>query len=758
MLEPYFNQLALAVSCVAAGGVGTYAALLLKNKMGNRASEKTKRTAKSVVPAYPYAENYEQDGLPRYPATKVEFEVSDPATLLKVTQEAILKDIAMVIGEDYQLIESSIINLAAYVQFLPASEADHHHLPGGLLRHILEVVHISLAMRQGRTVDQDKNGLERNRRARAHMLVTFCAAVIHDIGKVLSDMTIACADTGERWNPVIGSLYAWAAEKKIKKYTVTCDKKRVHKRHEFATSTIANGILDKKVLAEIQNIDAEILGDLNQIIHTPRIDQMTSHAARMMFDIINDADKVSVQKDRSNQVYYNNESTQRRPIVDIIEDAMKRILKGDRMNYIGSTFAICKTSEKMHRALRDNANEEILLMDWGSFWELLNQSTTDNRLKAIGRDGLIEKLIDHNILFPIVSEDSVSVYNRIYAKPHRHAIDVSKIPGTQQVVVNKAIFDYVYPRAIDCEYGINESMTKSWGTSVVEEIKSERVNGDEGGEIAPAILIKKQDPIKSEEDTLTPAVVSQPNAEPDTSSSNADLPANEQIEVGPGISLDIDDEDNLIEAQSTPNTQETSQSLGSLDLDDEEELGVVVYIPKQETSVISMAVDDDEFGDIEAALSSPQAPGAAEYDPISDFADDFISGLAKEMIDETTIPSFEQKEEISADEIIEANDKETGVLRAEAESKSSTECMEAVKPEIVEKVVEMPALESANEVLDYFSSAFATNDGYDVPLELLLGIIKKIGMSMKEFEEYLATEDLQSRKTNRGKTLTITKV
>jgi integrating conjugative element relaxase (TIGR03760 family) len=94
------------------------------------------------------------------------------------------------------------------VQLFPASESHHHANPGGLLVHGLETLSHALSIRQGVLLPQGAQPEDIQKHQHRWTYAIFLGALLHDIGKPLSDLTVkafAGAKSFE-WNPVSGNL------------------------------------------------------------------------------------------------------------------------------------------------------------------------------------------------------------------------------------------------------------------------------------------------------------------------------------------------------------------------------------------------------------------------------------------------------------------------------------------------------------------------------------------------------------------------
>lgn len=93
-----------------------------------------------------------------------------------------------------------INRFALRVQQLPASENHHHAYPGGLLDHTLEVMVIAGRMRQSHLLPMGAAPEDQSREAEAWTAGILYGALLHDIGKTVTDMEVVM-DDDRRWYP-----------------------------------------------------------------------------------------------------------------------------------------------------------------------------------------------------------------------------------------------------------------------------------------------------------------------------------------------------------------------------------------------------------------------------------------------------------------------------------------------------------------------------------------------------------------------------
>ncbi len=99
---------------------------------------------------------------------------------------------------------------AQLVQLMPASESHHHAHAGGLLAHTLEVLLAAATWRNGCLLPQGAPAEQIDAQRDQWTYVVFFAALLHDVGKPLTDLRIEWRRPGHqqplRWLPMSGSL------------------------------------------------------------------------------------------------------------------------------------------------------------------------------------------------------------------------------------------------------------------------------------------------------------------------------------------------------------------------------------------------------------------------------------------------------------------------------------------------------------------------------------------------------------------------
>ncbi|GAB1659422.1 MobH family relaxase [Mannheimia haemolytica] len=98
------------------------------------------------------------------------------------------------------LYQTPINRYVEMVQLLPASESHHHSHLGGMIDHGLEVIAVASKLRQSYVLPPNAAPEDQAKQRDVWTAVVIYAALIHDIGKIATDLEIVLLD-GSRWFP-----------------------------------------------------------------------------------------------------------------------------------------------------------------------------------------------------------------------------------------------------------------------------------------------------------------------------------------------------------------------------------------------------------------------------------------------------------------------------------------------------------------------------------------------------------------------------
>ena len=132
-------------------------------------------------------------------------------------------------GHYKKLYSELLQRFAELVQLLPASESHHHAHAGGLLQHSLETAEAALRIRQSYLLPQGGIPEKQSMSADLYTYAVFTAALLHDIGKPLTDqaVTLYHADgRTELWAALGGPLAPGS------RYSISFRRSRQYRTHE----------------------------------------------------------------------------------------------------------------------------------------------------------------------------------------------------------------------------------------------------------------------------------------------------------------------------------------------------------------------------------------------------------------------------------------------------------------------------------------------------------------------------------------------
>lgn len=177
-----------------------------------------------------------------------------------------------------ELYQAPVARFAERVQLLPASEYHHHSHPGGLLEHSLEVAAFAAKLRQRHLLPAGAAPEDQAREAEAWTAGIIYAALLHDAGKIATDMEVI-TDDNQRWHP-------WQ-EPLTHPYRMKYHKNRDHSLHPVVAGLLTVQILPATALtwlAQYRELYASFLFCISG--HYDR--------AGIMGELIQEADRASV--------------------------------------------------------------------------------------------------------------------------------------------------------------------------------------------------------------------------------------------------------------------------------------------------------------------------------------------------------------------------------------------------------------------------------------------------------------------------------
>ena len=230
--------------------------------------------------------------IPRYPPFMEGLPVYAPAELL-ATQHELTGGIRQLIA-DAELLAThynpAMLRLAAFVHLLPASQAHHHRGAGGMLRHSLEVGLWALQQTEGKlirgvTTPQQRRVIEPRWR-----LAVFLAGICHDLGKVVTDLTVTDRANAQRWRPYHQGIYDWALSHDIENYFLHWQEGR-GRHHTNVSSTLIDAVIAKESFDWISDGSTDVVIWLTESLNS------NPGQTNQIHDYVVRADQLSVERD-----------------------------------------------------------------------------------------------------------------------------------------------------------------------------------------------------------------------------------------------------------------------------------------------------------------------------------------------------------------------------------------------------------------------------------------------------------------------------
>lgn len=285
----------------------------------------------------------------RYPPAEKGYPAKIPGYALLSLQSEIISNIKrelMVRDSEFEeYVQPMLNNFANFVHLLPASEYHHHRAQGGLLRHTLEVIYFSIKIAKSFEFDANENPVTKSDRALAWRFAVVIGAVMHDIGKPISDVEIWDQSGEQHWMPTDSCIHEWAEEKQFERYFIYWRSDR-HERHHNTSLTKMTDIVPKKLLAFLMEEGNDIYNELTEALAgsnsfratASRSDTGTAYKNKI-HKIVSTADTRSVKQDLKR---YSGDAVRAAqtgvPVIARVIDAIRQLVKkGEwRVNKAGS--------------------------------------------------------------------------------------------------------------------------------------------------------------------------------------------------------------------------------------------------------------------------------------------------------------------------------------------------------------------------------------------------------------------------------------
>ena len=154
-----------------------------------------------------------------------------------------------------------------YVHLLPASETHHHCAPGGLLIHSTDVADLATHFAEDKVFGVGESPSLRRQLEPRYRLAVMIGALLHDVGKAYSDVTVFDMGNAKReWCPACGSLYEWLCTNQVSEYFIQWRGGERDKRHERTGIVLADRIIGPETARWLVEPGRRVITDLYDVL------------------------------------------------------------------------------------------------------------------------------------------------------------------------------------------------------------------------------------------------------------------------------------------------------------------------------------------------------------------------------------------------------------------------------------------------------------------------------------------------------------
>ena len=339
---------------------------------------------------------WRDEDIPRYPPFMKGLPVVAPGRLVESQQELLGRIANASIVAPGILKEhffSAIERFAAFAHLLPASQFHHHRGSGGLLRHAIEVGLWALQSADRVLLRSAASPKHRREMEPRWQLAVFLAAICHDAGKPVTDLTVTNKDRTTTWHPISEDLYDWAIKHEVNAYFLEWREGR-GKQHTALSSLIAERIIGARSLAWIAEADTDLVVWLMESLAG------NPGPSNLIYDLVSRADQASVEHDLKTMGVVMAGFELGVPVERHLIDIMRRFVREGMwlINLPGARLW--------------NIDGHVYLV-WPAAGEELARQIKEDGIPGIPRtpDGILDMLVDRGMAF---LRDAVSSEDRLW--------------------------------------------------------------------------------------------------------------------------------------------------------------------------------------------------------------------------------------------------------------------------------------------------------------------------------------------------------
>ncbi|TAG49808.1 MAG: hypothetical protein EAZ30_02945 [Betaproteobacteria bacterium] len=208
-----------------------------------------------------------------------------------------------------------------FSQLLPASQSHHHANPGGLAQHVIDVARRALAIRGGRELPVGCSPEDRARRKHRWSVGVFLVALLHDIGKPITDVIVQFSDLSStdlrRWQPLTGSM----RDMGLKTYSVVFpgSGEREYRAHEKLGIVLLQRCAPAHVLSWLGE-DAELMQSMFALLSGDH------EKAGVLAEIVRQADMESTAHNLRHGSRVRFSAAKQTPLIEVLMQRLRHLL------------------------------------------------------------------------------------------------------------------------------------------------------------------------------------------------------------------------------------------------------------------------------------------------------------------------------------------------------------------------------------------------------------------------------------------------
>lgn len=215
--------------------------------------------------------------------------------------------------------------VAEMLQQLPASEAHHHAQPGGLFVHTVETLQHAAKLRQGRILPPGADIETQGRTQHLWTVGIYVAALLHDIGKPVSDLRVTLYSqkmpSGNAWQALMGSM----ADAKASAYVV--DFPRATERDYRAHQRIGVQLMQRLV-----STDTRVWLSSESVLLDHLVNYLGGENQGPIAEIVRAAEAESVRRNLASGSRVRFGTSKATPLIELLMHALRTMLtEGGRL-------------------------------------------------------------------------------------------------------------------------------------------------------------------------------------------------------------------------------------------------------------------------------------------------------------------------------------------------------------------------------------------------------------------------------------------